>query len=297
MRDLGAGEPAARHHLLLEAGWKADTRDPGSRVHKPHQSGTQPPLFRPVATDVPSEKRFLSTIARRLDTLGAITRGQRQTGGQGLFRPEDNLESPYALRALSQFCLLIDADEVKRCSLATFEAMTGLSLTDGSGCLRDELPPITTFLNRLLALTISMQNVLFTVFEQLLSAKVESAIAAETRAMSGWKLWLRTASRRHQHGVRSRSTSTRHRGRDPAAHHRHARAQPAGDARPGARLGRRAGGAAADQRPLEKRAAVQFPARSVMLDDGEVERRVRLVRPMERLNFALSHLAETSVEA
>jgi hypothetical protein len=50
-------------------------------------------LFRPIATNVKAEKRFLSTIARRLDTLGAITRGQRQTGGQGLFRPEDNLES------------------------------------------------------------------------------------------------------------------------------------------------------------------------------------------------------------
>jgi hypothetical protein len=55
-----------------------------------------------VATDVKAEKRFLSTIARRLDTLGAITRGQRQTGGQGLFRPEDNLESPYARDALRQ---------------------------------------------------------------------------------------------------------------------------------------------------------------------------------------------------
>jgi hypothetical protein len=45
-----------------------------------------------------------------------------------------------------------------------------------------------------------------------------------------------------------------------------------------------------------KRAAVQLPARSVMLDDGEVERRIRLIRPMERLNFALNHLAETSWE-
>ena len=60
-------------------------------------------MFRPVATDVKGEKRFLSTIARRLDTLGAITRGQRQTGGQGLFRADDNLESPYASAALRQF--------------------------------------------------------------------------------------------------------------------------------------------------------------------------------------------------
>jgi hypothetical protein len=45
-----------------------------------------------------------------------------------------------------------------------------------------------------------------------------------------------------------------------------------------------------------KRAAVQLPARSVMLDDGEVERRIRLIRPMERLNSALNHLAETGWE-
>jgi hypothetical protein len=175
--DLGARNQRLRHHYLLEAGWKADTAIQGlGRTNRTNQA--QPPLFRPVATNVQAEKRFLSTIARRLDTLGAITRGQRQTGGQGLFRPEDNLESPYARDALRQLYVLIYAGKVEHCSLATFESMTGLSLTDGSGCLKDELPPITTFLNRLLALTIAMQNVLFTVFEQLLSAKVESAIAA-----------------------------------------------------------------------------------------------------------------------
>jgi hypothetical protein len=28
-----------------------------------------------------------------LDALGALTKGQRQTGGQGLFDPKENLES------------------------------------------------------------------------------------------------------------------------------------------------------------------------------------------------------------
>ena len=44
--------------------------------------------------------------------------------------------------------------------------------------IRDELPPITTFLNRLLALTIDLQNILFTAFEQLLTARIERAIAS-----------------------------------------------------------------------------------------------------------------------
>ena len=42
------------------------------------------------------------------------------------------------------------------------------------------MPPITTFLNRLLALTIDLQNILFTAFEQLLTARIEGAIASGT---------------------------------------------------------------------------------------------------------------------
>ncbi|HKR17195.1 strawberry notch family protein [Rhizorhapis sp.] len=289
--DLGARNQRLRHHYLLEAGWKADTAIQGlGRTNRTNQA--QPPLFRPVATDVQAEKRFLSTIARRLDTLGAITRGQRQTGGQGLFRPEDNLESPYAHAALRQFYLLIYAGKVEHCSLATFEAMTGLTLTDGSGCIRDELPPITTFLNRLLALTISMQNVLFTVFEQLLSAKVESAIAsgsydvgletlvADSFSVTGSEpIYVHPAT-----GAETRLLTIAMRERNqPLA------LDKALDllCEPGARL-------LVNSR--SKRAAVQLPARSVMLDDGEVERRVRLIRPMERLNFAAHHLPETAWE-
>lgn len=287
--DLGARNQRLRHHYLLEAGWKADAAIQGlGRTNRTNQA--QPPLFRPVATNVQAEKRFLSTIARRLDTLGAITRGQRQTGGQGLFRPEDNLESPYARDALRQLYVLIYAGKVERCSLATFESMTGLSLTDSSGCLKDELPPITTFLNRLLALTIDMQNVLFTVFEQLLSAKVESAIAA-----GSYDLGLETLTA-------DSFTAT---GSEPIYVHpatgaetrlltiaMQQRNQPVSLERalellcePGARL---------LVNTRSRRAAVQLPARSLMLDDGEVERRVRLIRPMERLNFALTHLPETN---
>ncbi|WP_223806765.1 strawberry notch C-terminal domain-containing protein [Novosphingobium sp. LASN5T] len=287
--DLGARNQRLRHHYLLEAGWKADTAIQGlGRTNRTNQA--QPPLFRPVATDVQAEKRFLSTIARRLDTLGAITRGQRQTGGQGLFRPEDNLESPYAHAALRQFYLLIYAGKVEHCSLATFEAMTGLSLTDGSGCLKDDLPPITTFLNRLLALTIAMQNVLFTVFEQLLSAKVESAIASgsydvglETLVADSFSLTSSEPIYVHPAtGAETRLLTIAMRERNQPL-----TLEKAIDLlrEPGARL-------LVNSR--SKRAAVQLPARSLMLDDGEVERRVRLIRPMERLNFALSHLPETA---
>ncbi|MBD3729263.1 MAG: strawberry notch family protein [Sphingomonadales bacterium] len=289
--DLGSRNQRLRHHYLLEAGWKADTAIQGlGRTNRTNQA--QPPLFRPVATDVQAEKRFLSTIARRLDTLGAITRGQRQTGGQGLFRPEDNLESQYARDALRQFYLLIYAGKVEQCSLATFEEMTGLSLTDGSGCLKDDLPPITTFLNRLLALTISMQNVLFTVFEQLLAANVESAMAAGTydvglETLVADRFTVTESKPIYTHpatGAETRLLTIAMRERN----------QPLTLEKALDLL--REAGARLLVNARSKRAAVQLPARSLMLDDGEVERRVRLIRPMERLNFALAHLAETNWE-
>ena len=95
-----------RVHYLLEAGWKADAAIQGlGRTNRTNQA--QPPLFRPIATDVKAEKRFLSTIARRLDTLGAITRGQRQTGGQGLFRPRTISKATMRRDALRQLYMLL----------------------------------------------------------------------------------------------------------------------------------------------------------------------------------------------
>jgi predicted RNA methylase len=91
--DLACKNQRQRIHYLLEPGWRADAAIQGlGRSNRTNQK--QPPVFRPVATDVKGEKRFLSTIARRLDTLGAITRGQRQTGGQGLLRPRRQSRKP-----------------------------------------------------------------------------------------------------------------------------------------------------------------------------------------------------------
>jgi hypothetical protein len=53
-----------------------------------------------------------------------------------------------------------------------------LKLTDNDGSLREDLPPITTYLNRLLALTIDLQNTLFGVFDDLLRTRIEGAIAS-----------------------------------------------------------------------------------------------------------------------
>jgi hypothetical protein len=134
--DLGCRNQRLRVHYLLEAGWKADSAIQGlGRSNRTNQA--QPPLFRPVTTDVKAEKRFLSTIARRLDTLGAITKGQRQTGGQGLFRADDNLESVYARTALRQLYQLLHAGRINGCSLQTFQDATGLEIAGSDGTLKE----------------------------------------------------------------------------------------------------------------------------------------------------------------
>jgi len=285
--ELSARNTRLRVHYLLEPGWKADAAIQGlGRTHRTNQA--QPPLFRPIATDVKAEKRFLSTIARRLDTLGAITRGQRQTGGQGLFRPEDNLESAYARDALRQLYLLLVRGKVEGCSLDRFESATGLKLMDSTG-IKDELPPIITFLNRLLALTIELQGILFTAFEQLLNAKIEGAIASgaydvglETLTAERFTVTDRQIIYTHPGtGAETRllTITQRERNRpvtlDDALGH-------LDDRQAKLLVNERSG-----------RAAVQIPTTSIMLDDGEIERRVQLIRPMEAHNVPVKMMGET----
>lgn len=177
--DLSAPNQQRRSHYLVEPGWRADAAIQGlGRSHRTHQAC--PPLFRPVTTDIHGEKRFTSTIARRLDSLGALTRGERRTAGAGLFRAEDNLESPWARRALLVFYGALGFGELSSMTLEDFETRTGLKLRDADGGLKlsDDLPPIHTFLNRLLALRIADQNALFADFDGILSGILERAAAS-----------------------------------------------------------------------------------------------------------------------
>ena len=124
-----------RVHYLLEAGWRADQAIQGlGRTHRTHQASA--PVFRPVSTNVKGERRFISTIAQRLDSLGAITRGQRNSQttmgneDQALFKPSDNFESPYARAALRQFYSKVVRGSVRGYSAETFRKKTGLRLAD-----------------------------------------------------------------------------------------------------------------------------------------------------------------------
>ncbi|MBP1847391.1 putative RNA methylase [Rhizobium petrolearium] len=290
--DLAAKNQRLRLHNLLEAGWRADVAIQGlGRSHRTNQK--QPPRFRMIATNVKAERRFLSTIARRLDTLGAITRGQRQTGGQGMFRSEDNLESQYARDALRQFYGLLHAGRIEGCSLDRFENITGLSLTSEEGGLKDELPPIQTFLNRMLALTIAMQNVLFEAFEQLLAARIEGAIAAgiydkglETITADSMTVTERRLIYTHPvTGAQSHLLTIERRDRNAPMRFEEVQSLVGQDPRARLMINGKSG-----------RPAVMVPTRSIMLDDGSIQPRVSLIRPMDELRFEVRQLEETNWE-
>ncbi len=289
--DLGARNQRLRVHYLLEPGWRADSAIQGlGRTHRTNQA--QPPLFRPVATDVKGEKRFLSTIARRLDTLGAITRGQRQTGGQGMFRPEDNLESRYARMALRRFFHDIAAGRVDCCSLDRFVELTGLKLLDGDGTLLEQLPPIGQFLNRVLALTIADQNAIFDSFTGILDGIVDDAIASGTydvgvETLRAEKFVVRERKVIHEHAATGAQTVALTIERTDRNNPLDLDAVRKLCADKGARC-------MINER--SRRVAVCTPTTSITADDGTVHRRFQLRRPLTSERLTDAQLAASSWE-
>ena len=299
--DLGCANTERRVHYLLEPGWRADQAIQGlGRTHRTHQASA--PLFRPLTTDVKGERRFIATIARRLDSLGAITRGQRDSqtamggGDATLFRASDNLESAYAKAALRQLYLALCRGAVPEWPLDRFEEATGLKLTY-DGTIREDLPPMPRFLNRLLALPIDEQNALFAELETRIEAAIEQAVEAgtfergvETIHADGLSLASREPLFEHEgSGAVTDLVEVARRDRlEPltaeAALRRRDEALRFGDA---ARLmvNARSG-----------RAALALPAPSLMRDDGGVEKRVRLVRPAGRDTVAANALAASNWE-
>ncbi len=295
--DLGCANTERRIHYLLEPGWRADQAIQGlGRSNRTNQAW--PPRFRPVTTDVKGERRFIATIARRLDSLGAITRGQRDSqtamGSEdtALFHESDNLESPYARAALRQFYSALWRGRIEGWSLQDFEEATGLKLTH-EGNLKEELPPMSQFLNRLLALPIDEQNQLFAALETRIDANIAAAIEA---------------------GVFNRGVETVHADsltvaeRETVFVHPTTRAETeiaeivkrdrlvplsADDALAAHRRG-------SDKPPelvvnaQSNRAALVMPDASRMLDDGGVETRFRLIRPREPETIASNALAASN---
>ena len=177
--SLTAKNQRRRIHYLIQPGWIAENAVQGfGRTHRTNQASA--PHYTLVTTNLKGQKRFISSIARRLDQLGALTKGQRQTGSQGLFSAKDNLESNIARDALTKFYNDLARNKIDGLDAKeTFNKMGLANMLDEYGQLleSDDLRNITKFLNRILALDSAMQNKVFDAFTDRLDRAVDIAIA------------------------------------------------------------------------------------------------------------------------
>jgi hypothetical protein len=246
-----------------------------------------------VTTNCKGELRFTSTIARRLDSLGALTRGQRQTGGQNLFDPADNLESEYAKAALSTWFALLADGKLKSATLIDFQRRSGLKIVSEDGILEEDLPPIQRWLNRILALPIGMQNAIFEEFLGLVEARVSAARQAGSLDVGVETLRVEQAEVVEDIVLRTD-------GRTGATSHLlqlalKTRARPISLERV---LERRnyADGCILLHNTKSGKAAMAEPSRHFMTEQGELIRRVILHRPLRREYHHFDDLAESAWE-
>lgn len=184
--DREAKNQRQRIHFLVQPGWRADNAVQGfGRTHRSNEVN-QPTYILPT-TNLKAQRRFISSIARRLDQLGALTKGQRNTGSQGLFANKDNLESKYAVAALRSLIEdMAPSNRVVTGALSNSRELIKAMGLDGiyddktGNVIETKMPPITRFLNRLLSLKTTQQDALFGEFEQRMDAAMDAALKAGT---------------------------------------------------------------------------------------------------------------------
>lgn len=160
-----------RVHLTIEPSWSADAQmQKFGRTHRTNQS--IPPEYVLVATDMGGEKRFISAIASRLASLGALTRGERRAGGASEILAKYNLESEYGQAAVDAFLsqLSTNASQITASDVAVPLAKLPVELEQFGkanvlkllGFSDDtDTAPVGQFLNRMLNVPTAIQSMAF----------------------------------------------------------------------------------------------------------------------------------------
>lgn len=177
-----------RVHMTLELPWSADRAiQQFGRTHRSNQVSAPEYVF--LISELAGERRFASIVAKRLESLGALTHGDRRaTESRDLSKY--NFENKYGARALSRVLATIMGQTDNRVPLpqgypggdtAFFRDMKQGLLSVGigsresrSGCLDVEKDcSITKFLNRILGLEVHKQNALFQYFSDTFDHLIE----------------------------------------------------------------------------------------------------------------------------
>ncbi|XP_065178274.1 uncharacterized protein LOC135808951 [Sycon ciliatum] len=196
--DMAVANQHRRVHLTFELAWSADKAvQQLGRSHRSNQSSA--PIYRLLTTNLGGERRFAAAVAKRLQSLGALTKGDRRAAS-GSDLTEFNLDTAYGRSALRQMYNAIcrgeictgvsfseldtDGDSEDSASFAAWnKSMQGCLESMGlvqniatGGVVRDkENTDVSRFLNRILGLKVQEQNQIFSYFTACLGKAIEAA--------------------------------------------------------------------------------------------------------------------------
>ncbi|KAL6659053.1 hypothetical protein ACP70R_003093 [Stipagrostis hirtigluma subsp. patula] len=197
--DRRAKNQRRRVHITLELPWSADrAMQQFGRTHRSNQ--TSAPEYRLLFTNLGGEKRFASIVAKRLESLGALTQGDRRAGPS---LSAFNYDSNYGKKALTMmYRAIMEQDAFPVVPLGCSENQVALQefITKAKaalvavGIIRDplmcngknggtltgrildsDMHNVARFLNRILGLPPDVQNRLFDLFTSILDIVVQNA--------------------------------------------------------------------------------------------------------------------------
>ncbi|KAM3600335.1 uncharacterized protein V6R79_021634 [Siganus canaliculatus] len=177
-----------RVHMTLELPWSADRAiQQFGRTHRSNQVTAPEYVF--LISELAGEQRFASIVAKRLESLGALTHGDRRaTETRDLSRFNfDNKYGRNALEIVMKSIVKLDSPLVSPPSTFRgdfFKEIQGgligvglINVEDRSGALTldKDYNNIGKFLNRILGMEVQQQNALFQYFSDTLAAVIQEA--------------------------------------------------------------------------------------------------------------------------
>ncbi|CAG4931624.1 unnamed protein product [Colias eurytheme] len=187
--DRRARNQRRRVHITLELPWSADRAiQQFGRTHRSNQVNAPEYIF--LISDLAGERRFASTVAKRLESLGALTHGDRRaTETRDL--SQFNIDNKYGRTALEAVMKAIMKYETPLVAPPSdyrgdffqdlASALVGVGLIVNSEhqpgvlALDKDYNNMSKFLNRILGMPVDLQNRLFKYFTDTLAAVMEQA--------------------------------------------------------------------------------------------------------------------------